>query len=114
MDVGLRGCDIWGNILYVCSFENVRRNKKTFPVPSIILFSVWYIGQGGCFSNVPCTQRSMFWGLADSHLHADSGKNMAFLAPTYRRPPFASVAFGGVDKDDAPIVATTFEPYLPS
>ena len=60
---------------------------------------------------VPCTQRSIFLGLADSHPHADSGKNMGFLAPAYPRPPLAAAACGGTDNGDAPTVATSFEPY---
>ena len=62
---------------------------------------------------VPCTQHSMFWGLTDSYPHGDSNKNMCFLAPVYHRPPFAA-ACGGADNDGAPIVATSFESYLPS
>ena len=53
----------------------------------------------------------MIWGLAGSHPHADSGKNMGFLAPAYRRPPFTAVVCGGADNGDAPAVATTFAPY---
>ena len=54
----------------------------------------------------------MFWGLAGSHLHADSGKNMGFLALAYSRPQFTAAACGGADNGDAPAVATTFEPTL--
>ena len=60
---------------------------------------------------VPCTKHSIFRGLAGSHPHADSGKNMGFLAPAYPYPPLAAAASGGADNGDAPAVATTFEPY---
>ena len=55
--------------------------------------------------------QSIFWGLAGSHPHTDSGKNMGFLAPAYARPPFTAVVCCGVDNGDASAVATTFEPY---
>ena len=61
--------------------------------------------------NVPCTKHSMYLVLADSHPHANSGKNMGFLAPAYPRPPFATAACGGADNGDAPVVATSFQPY---
>ena len=60
--------------------------------------------------NVPCTQHSIFWGIAGSHPHADSRKNMGFLAPAHPRPPVTAAACGGADNGDAPAVATTFEP----
>ena len=60
---------------------------------------------------VPCTKQSIFWGLAGSHPHADSGKNMGFLAPAYPRPPFAVAACGSADNGDSPAVTTAFEPY---
>ena len=60
---------------------------------------------------VPCTQHSIFWGIAGSHPHTDSSKNMGFLAPAYPRPPFAAAACGGADNGDAPVVATMLEPY---
>ena len=49
--------------------------------------------------------------LVDSHPHADSGKNMGFLAPAYPPPPFTAVVCGGVDNGDAPAVPTASEPY---
>ena len=64
--------------------------------------------------NVPCTQHSIFLGLAGSHLHADSGKNMGFLVPEFPRPRVTAAACGGADNGDAPAVATTLVPYPPS
>ena len=61
-------------------------------------------------SELRLTKHSIFWGLAGSHPHADSGKNMGFLAPAYPRPPFAA-ACGGADNDGPLAVVTTFEPY---
>ena len=59
----------------------------------------------------PCTKHSIFWGLAGSHPHADSGKNTGFLAPAYPHPPFTDTACGGADNGDAPAVVKSFEPY---
>ena len=53
----------------------------------------------------------MYLVLADSHPHADSGKNMGSLAPAYPRPRFAAAARGSADNGIAPAMATTFEPY---
>ena len=53
----------------------------------------------------------MYFVLADSHPHADSDKNMGFLAPAYPPPPFTAAACGGADNGGAPAVASSFEPY---
>ena len=61
---------------------------------------------------VRCTQHSMYFGLAGSHLHTGFSKNMGFVAPACPRHPHAAATVcGGADNGDAPAVATSFEPY---